>query len=219
MKVLSSSSIRAGCVHWSDDRTVEISLEGHELPDGFLVGFDVHDDHGDRIAVVAEHAGDRIDLDRSVPGMPDRVELSTGLESPVLAAHVITSTRPGTPLPSMSLRIATTHGTNALLQRSGSPTVHLVTGGFGDLLAIGDQQRPDLFSLRIDRPPLLAERTLEIQERVGVDGSVLVPLDVAVLADLATDLVDAGTTTAAVSFMHAWAHPEHEQAARTRGVA
>ena len=213
-KVLSSSSIRAGCVRWPDDCSVMISLEGRELPDGFLVGFDVLDDHGGRIAVVGNHAGDRIDLDRPVPLMPGRIELSTGLESPVLAAHVITSTCPGTPLPSMKLRIATTHGTNALLQRSGSPMVHMVTGGFGDLLVIGDQQRPDLFSLRIDRPPLLAERTFEIDERVGADGSVLTPLDGASLAALAAELVADGTTTAAVSFMHAWAHPEHERAAR-----
>src|SRR6185503_15981748 len=49
----------------------------------------------------------------------------------------------------LSMRLATTLGTNALLTRKGAPTALFITEGFGDLLRIGTQQRPDLFALDI----------------------------------------------------------------------
>ncbi|MGH8721607.1 MAG: hydantoinase/oxoprolinase N-terminal domain-containing protein, partial [Burkholderiales bacterium] len=57
-----------------------------------------------------------------------------------------------------AIRIGTTVATNALLERRGVPTALVATAGFGDALAIGYQNRPRLFDLRIDLPaPLYAE--------------------------------------------------------------
>ena len=39
----------------------------------------------------------------------------------------------------------TTVATNALLERRGVPTLFVTNAGFGDLLAIGTQERPELF--------------------------------------------------------------------------
>jgi 5-oxoprolinase (ATP-hydrolysing) len=49
----------------------------------------------------------------------------------------------------------------------------LLTRGFGDLLTLGDQTRPDLFALRIERPLPLPERTLEVDARLDAQGHVL----------------------------------------------
>jgi 5-oxoprolinase (ATP-hydrolysing) len=48
-----------------------------------------------------------------------------------------------------------------------------VTRGFGDLLQLGDQTRPDLFALRIERTAPLPERVLELEARLDADGNVL----------------------------------------------
>ena len=57
-------------------------------------------------------------------------------------------------------------GTNALLTRQRRHTALLVTEGFGDVLAIGEQDRPDLFSLAIEKPPPLTEEVIEVRERM-----------------------------------------------------
>ena len=62
-------------------------------------------------------------------------------EAPLLAARLVTRTPAGGQLPPLAMRLATTRGTNALLERRGAPFVHFTTRGFEDLLEIGDQRR------------------------------------------------------------------------------
>ena len=83
--------------------------------------------------------------------------LRSGLarKHPVLAARLLTGTPFPTPLPAMEMRLGTTKGTNALLERKGAKTLLVVTKGFKDLLYIGNQQRPSLFQLNIPEPALL----------------------------------------------------------------
>ena len=69
------------------------------------------------------------------------------------------------------IRMGTTVATNALLERKGARTLLLITRGFGDLLQIGNQTRPDLFDLEIRKPELLYEKVHEIQERVRLLGT------------------------------------------------
>ena len=61
-----------------------------------------------------------------------------------------------------SVKMGTTVATNALLERKGAKTLFLVTRGFADLLIIGDQTRPDIFALDIQRPEPLHARVVEI---------------------------------------------------------
>ena len=77
------------------------------------------------------------------------------------------------PIPPCDVRIGTTLATNALLERKGAPTALVTARGFGDVLAIGDQTRPDLFALCIEKPALLHREVLEVSARVAPDGTVL----------------------------------------------
>lgn len=158
----------------------------------------------------------RIELDAPIATVSsgDTVEVSTGEEAPTLAARLVTNTPVGHPLPAMHLRLATTRGTNALLQRRGGRVAFFVTEGFADLLTIGDQTRPDLFTLRIERPEPLHERVVEVRERLDATGTVLRPPDLEALRTQARLVLDDGVRTAAVALVHAWRNPEHEHRVR-----
>src|SRR5438067_1674747 len=75
------------------------------------------------------------------------------------------------------VRMGTTVATNALLERKGERVALAITRGFGDALRIGYQARPEIFARHIVLPSMLYENVAEIDERVGVDGSILLPLD------------------------------------------
>ena len=117
------------------------------------------------------------------------------------------------PLPAdriAAVKMGTTVATNALLERKGERTVLVVTRGFADALRIGYQTRPDLFALRIVLPTMLHERVIEVDERVGADGEVLVPLDLErARAELAAAHAD-GIRSAAILFVHGYRYPDHE---------
>ncbi|MFM7465884.1 MAG: hydantoinase/oxoprolinase N-terminal domain-containing protein, partial [Cyanobium sp.] len=68
------------------------------------------------------------------------------------------------------VRLGTTVATNALLEQASAPVLLLLNRGLGDLLAIGDQHRPDLFALRIERAQPLDVRVVEVEGRLGADG-------------------------------------------------
>ena len=122
-----------------------------------------------------------------------------------------------------SVTMGTTVATNALLERQGDPTALVITRGFGDALRIGYQNRPRLFDLAIHRPEPLYQRVVEVDERVGVDGTVLRRPD---REPLHADLVaarEAGCTSAAVVLLHGFRFTEHEdlvaEMARAAGFA
>ncbi|KAL2813608.1 Hydantoinase B/oxoprolinase-domain-containing protein [Aspergillus granulosus] len=70
---------------------------------------------------------------------------------------------------STSIRMGTTVATNALLERKGERHALLATKGFKDALLIGTQSRPKLFALNIQRPDVLYEDVVEVDERVTVE--------------------------------------------------
>src|SRR5580700_11369137 len=76
-----------------------------------------------------------------------------------------------------SVRLGTTVATNALLERTGEPTVLVITKGFADALRIAYQNRPRIFDRRIELPQLLYDRVIEADERIGAHGEILTPLD------------------------------------------
>ena len=91
---------------------------------------------GCRLEIVDSAATTRVPLGEGLP-----FEARSTEEAPILAARLLTATPAGAPLPECRMRLATTLATNALLERAGAPTALFVTRGFGDLLAIGTQQR------------------------------------------------------------------------------
>ncbi len=107
----------------------------------------------------------------------------------------------------------TTLGLNTLLQRNGATTGLLVTKGFRDLLEIGRLRLPDPTNYYVERiKPLVARRHVrQIDERLRVDGAVVTPLDLDEATLAARDLMEAGVTSVAIVFMHAYRNPLHER--------
>ena len=108
------------------------------------------------------------------------------------------------------IRFGTTVATNALLERNGGRVALLITGGFADLLEIGYQSRPDIFSLCIQKPETLYDAVHEVEERLDSDGSVVTPLAGETIQALVEKIKAAVVDAVAVVFLHAWKNPAHE---------
>lgn len=117
---------------------------------------------------------------------------------------------PDGPLPPLEVRIGTTVATNALLERKGEPTLLAITRGFGDALAIGHQERPELFARAIRRAPPVHDRTIEIDERLSADGEVLRRLDLEAARTAFRVAYDDGYRAIAIVLMHGYRYPGHE---------
>lgn len=214
-KVLSNSSLRGSIID-ADDKNIKIS-EDWSAPDDFISGFRFRllDEQHAPIKVETYNAGQQlITLENSSAKTfwkGQSFEVISPEESPVLAARLITRTPIEKKLPPLNLRLATTRGTNALLERKGAATALFITKGFCDLLSIGNQQRPDLFALNIKKPSLLYKEVFEVQERIGANGEMLNPIDLSDLESPAKQLLEQGITSAAVVFMNSYVNPLHEQ--------
>jgi 5-oxoprolinase (ATP-hydrolysing) len=122
---------------------------------------------------------------------------------------------PGAPIPAghvEAVKMGTTVATNALLERKGEPTVLAITRGFRDALRIAYQNRPRLFDRHIVLPELLYARVIEVDERIGAHGDVVLPLDEAGARQALQDAWDAGLRSLAIVFMHGYRHTRHEAA-------
>ena len=121
----------------------------------------------------------------------------------------------GEPLPAASVeavKMGTTVATNALLERKGEPTALAITRGFRDALRIAYQNRPRLFDRHIVLPELLYTQVIEIDERMGAHGDVVLPLDEASARAGLQQAFDAGLRSLAIVFMHGYRHTAHEAA-------
>ncbi|MCX8516034.1 MAG: hydantoinase/oxoprolinase family protein, partial [Alphaproteobacteria bacterium] len=110
-----------------------------------------------------------------------------------------------------SIKMGTTVATNALLERRGAPTALITSRGFGDILRIASQQRPSLFALDIVKPEQLYCESVEVAERVAVDGTIITPLNEAAVTATLTDIYQRGIRSLAVVFVHGFRYPDHEQ--------
>ena len=108
------------------------------------------------------------------------------------------------------VRMGTTVATNALLERKGERVALAITRGFGDALRIGYQARPEIFARHIVLPTMLYERVVEMDERVSVEGEVLVPLDEVLARSALKEVREAGIDALAIVLMHGWRHSGHE---------
>jgi 5-oxoprolinase (ATP-hydrolysing) len=109
-----------------------------------------------------------------------------------------------------SVRMGTTVGTNALLERNGARTVLVTTKGFADALRIGYQQRPNIFALEIILPEMLYEEVIEFDERVDAAGHVLQEGKLEQLRERLTQVRASGIDSCAIALLHAYKFPAHE---------
>jgi len=126
----------------------------------------------------------------------------------------------GRPIPSErieAVKMGTTVATNALLERKGERTALAITAGFRDALRIAYQNRPRLFDRHIALPELLYSRVIEVDERMGAHGDLLVPLDEAKVRGDLQAAFDAGYRSVAIVLMHGYRFSQHER--RTAEIA
>jgi len=112
----------------------------------------------------------------------------------------------------------TTIATNAVLERKGARVGLIATEGFADILEIGRQIRRQMYdlNLRPETPGWLAPgaRRVEVRERVGPAGEVLIPLDEGSISDAIAKLQAEKVEAVAVSLLFSFLAPEHERRIR-----
>lgn len=144
-------------------------------------------------------------------GVSRAFEISTGEEAPVLAARIITHTALNQSFPPIQMRLGSTKGTNALLEKKGGKVALLITKGFKDLMHIGNQQRPYLFQLDIPDPVILYNSIFEVEARMDASGQVIQQLNEAEIKRLINLLKAENVEAVAISLMHSYLNPIHEE--------
>lgn len=137
-------------------------------------------------------------------------------DAPLVGLRQLLDLSPDAPVPPCDVFMGTTLATNALLERKGARTALVITRGFADILAIGDQTRPELFALSIPPRQQLQRWTFEVNARLDAAGDVLESPSDEDLASLVARLVAVGATSVALVCMHASVRPEFERGLRAR---
>ena len=158
-KVLSNSTLRGNIMRWEDTRTIHIDTDW-QLSKDLLIGYSFRllgsEVESNWIEVASFQTNlKRLSLTADLPaqlfGQSFGFELTAFEEAPVLAARLITETALHHAFPPLKMKLGSTKGTNALLEQKGVYTVFFVTKGFKDLLRIGNQTRPDIFALNVQK--------------------------------------------------------------------
>lgn len=110
----------------------------------------------------------------------------------------------------------TTLATNAIIERKGARTALITTAGFRDSVEMAYENRFEQYDINMERPQPLVPRNLRytVRERMDARGNVLLPLEVADVEALASVLLERGVSSVAIGFLHSYANPDHELAAR-----
>lgn len=171
-KVLSNSTLRGNIIDWKDANTLQINTDW-QLSRDVLMGYSFRllgNELEAKLIKIASFqvAAKLLILEAELPhyflGQSLSFELTAHEEAPILAARLITETALHEPFPPLKMKLGSTKGTNALLEHKGSPTLFFVTKGFKDLLKIGNQTRPDIFALKVQKNEPLHTEVIEVDE-------------------------------------------------------
>lgn len=107
----------------------------------------------------------------------------------------------------------TTIATNALLEQRGARTVLITTQGFADVLAIGRQNRPQLYEFsQPAASPLIPESLrFEVDERIDHTGEIQKALDVSAFRELLQVLKQKRVESVAVVLLFSFLNNVHER--------
>ena len=111
----------------------------------------------------------------------------------------------------------TTIATNAILENKGAAVGLMVTEGFKFVLEIGRHGTPRMANPNSwvkPRRPVRPRDIVEVAERAGPTGEILIPMDEEAVRAAARRFRDEGISSIAVSFLHSYASPRHEVRAR-----
>jgi N-methylhydantoinase A len=108
----------------------------------------------------------------------------------------------------------TTVATNLILEGKAARTALVTTAGFRHVLEIGRQDIPraaNLFTWVKPQRPVPPACVLEVCERVGPGGQVLLPLDESSVTEVAATLRQLDVQAVAICLLHSFAFPAHER--------
>tara|TARA_S200000501_G_scaffold175850_1_gene165556 strand:- start:7280 stop:9337 length:2058 start_codon:yes stop_codon:yes gene_type:complete len=107
----------------------------------------------------------------------------------------------------------TTVATNALIQRKGGKVALVTTEGFRDLLEIGRQTRPHMYSLQEDQPESLVPRKyrFEVKERTNSDGTIIKEIDKNNLKVLFDEIEHSKVDSIAICFLFSFINNKPEE--------
>ncbi|MGE0770557.1 MAG: hydantoinase B/oxoprolinase family protein [Cyclobacteriaceae bacterium] len=219
MKILSSGVIRGKITRQLKPTQVEVELAWPVDVDIFknFVWRLVGGSKTSRVIKKVDFAKNTVELDAAInePVEGKTFEMSSNEEVPLLAARLLTTTPLGKPLPPIEMKLGSTRGTNAILERKGASTAFLVTKGFRDLLLIGNQQRKDLFALNVRKTRPLYDLVLEVDERVAADGKVLKKLTKKECQRLISTLRKEKIESIAIALLNSYRNGSHENELRS----
>ena len=173
-----------------------------------------------RTKLAVDIGGTFTDLVLELPGRTLSTKLLTTHDAPdeaVIAGTDAILRQGGIAATKLDLVIhGTTLATNALIERKGARTALITTAGFRDSLEIAYEHRFEQYDLYMERPEPLVSRDLrlEVPERLAADGSVLLPLDEAAVQRLVPMLQREDIAAVAISLLHAYVNPAHEERVR-----
>jgi N-methylhydantoinase A len=106
-----------------------------------------------------------------------------------------------------------TVATNALLERKGARTAFVTTAGFEDLIAIGRQNRPELYNLTpvLAHPLVPRELCFGVRERTLFDGTIIEALSKKEVEALRARLRKSGAESVAICLLHSYQNDAHER--------
>jgi N-methylhydantoinase A len=176
----------------------------------------------DGVSIGIDIGGTFTDLVLRTPAASHILKVPTVRDEPgraVIAALDEIASSLGVPTSAFtSFTHGTTIATNAVLERRGARVGLVTTEGFRDILEIGRQIRRQMYDLNLkpETPGWLAPgaRRIEVRERVGSTGEVLVPLDEKSLAAAINKLKAERVEAVAVALLFSFLNPAHEQRVR-----
>lgn len=157
--------------------------------------------------IVAREPGGQLHTKKLLSESPEGKDAAVEGVKQILAMHNCSLADLG------DLRMGTTIGTNALLERNGAPLVFVCTKGFADSLKIAYQHRPNIFALEIILPEMLYQTVVEFDERLDAQGAILRSPDLQQLKKDLARVYESGIRSCAIALMHAYKYPQHEKIA------
>lgn len=215
-KVLSSGTLRAKVIK-SSGRNSMIIRHNWDIKKDLLSGYTLKFfDRTDSMFLIRsfdpENSILEVEHELNFDPSNKEIELTASEEAPVLAARIVTETPLNADLPRIDMRLGSTRGTNALLEQKGTRPLLLTTKGFADLHLIGDQQRPDLFSLDIIKARPLFERVIEVDERIDASGNVIRGMTESYINTVLREVYASKAKVVVIAFMNSYKNPAHEKA-------
>jgi 5-oxoprolinase (ATP-hydrolysing) len=213
LKILSSSVLRAPVTAQPSLTSIQVKMDW-PVDENIFQGYTVVFPNGAKRKIVCvDLLHNVIHFNAPIANKKNSfVEITSHEEVPVLAARLLTRTPLDRKFPDIELKLGSTRGTNALLERKGAATAFIVTRGFGDLLEIGTQQRPDLFALNIIRRTALYKAVIEADERVEADGSIHHKLTKNEITRIVREIKRKSIQSVAIALLHSYKNPIHEKA-------